>query len=187
MDWNFTIGSLSFGVLDIAVVVIVLIGAISGCITGFSRSATRLIGFVLAIPVSLLFTEDLAALVESQTGIPLFWSTLIVFVGLSLVVYLLICILGSQLSTILGASSHLRAIDSILGFIWGLLASSITLSIILAVLEKIVSDDIPHPTIEVFFTPDEETGSVFEDGRTAAAANAGHQYSRHYSHAGHSS
>ena len=134
MDWSFTIGTLSFGILDIITVVIVLVGAISGCITGFSVSATRLVGLLLAIPVSLLFTKDLAAFVESRTEIPLFWSTLIVFVALSLVVYLLICILGSQLSTILGASSHLRAIDSILGFIWGLLASSITLSIILAVL-----------------------------------------------------
>ena len=33
------------------------------------------------------------------------------------------------------------------------------IAIILSVLERIVSEDIPHPTIEVFFTPDEETGS----------------------------
>ena len=33
------------------------------------------------------------------------------------------------------------------------------IAIILSVLDKIVSDDIPHPAIEVFFTPDEETGS----------------------------
>ena len=42
------------------------------------------------------------------------------------------------------------------------------IAIILAVLEKIVSDGIPHPTIEVFFTPDEETGSgmdAFRYGR----------------------
>ena len=134
MDWTFTIGTLTFGILDIITVVIVLVGAISGCITGFSVSATRLVGLLLAIPVSLLFTEDLADFVTSRTELPLFWATLIVFVALSLVVYLLICILGSQLSVILGASSHLRALDSILGFIWGLLASSITLSIILAVL-----------------------------------------------------
>ena len=134
MDWTFTIGTLTFGILDIITVVIVLVGAISGCITGFSVSATRLVGLLLAIPVSLLFTEDLADFVTSRTDLPLFWATLIVFVALSLVVYLLICILGSQLSVILGASSHLRALDSILGFIWGLLASSITLSIILAVL-----------------------------------------------------
>ena len=134
MDWSFTIGTLSFGILDIITVVIVLVGAISGCITGFSVSATRLVGLLLAIPVSLLFTKDLAAFVESRTEIPLFWSTLIVFVALSLVVYLLICILGSQLSTILGASSHLRAIDSILGFIWGLVGSAVTLSIILMIL-----------------------------------------------------
>ena len=134
MDWTFTVGTLSFGILDIITVAIVLIGAISGCITGFSVAATRLVGLLLAIPVSLLFTRGLAGFLAERTELPLLWATLIVFVALSLVVYLLICILGTQLSIILSASSHLRAIDSILGFVWGLLASSVTLSIILAVL-----------------------------------------------------
>lgn len=134
MDWTFTIGTLSFGILDIITLAIILIGAISGCITGFSVSATRIVGFLAAIPVSLLFTKDLAAFFAERTSLPILWATLIVFVALSLVVYILVCILGTQLANILGASSHLRALDSILGFIWGLLASSVTISIILAVL-----------------------------------------------------
>ena len=134
MDWTFTIGTLTFGLLDIITLAIILIGAISGCITGFSVSATRLVGFLVAIPLSLLFTKNLAAFMADRTSVPLFWSTLIVFVALSLVVYIVVCILGTQLANILGASSHLRAIDSILGFIWGLAASAITISIILAVL-----------------------------------------------------
>ena len=134
MDWTFSIGTLSFGILDIITLVIVLIGAISGCITGFSVSATRLVGFLAAMPIALLFTKDLASFIAERTDLPIFWSTLIVFVALSLVVYLLICIFGTQLANILGASSHLRALDSILGFAWGLIASAVTISVILAVL-----------------------------------------------------
>ena len=134
MDWTFSIGTLTFGILDIITLAIILIGAISGCITGFSVSATRLVGLLVAMPVSLLFTKNLAAFMADRTDVPLFLCTLIVFVALSLAVYVIVCILGSQLANILGASSHLRAIDSILGFIWGLAASSITISIILAVL-----------------------------------------------------
>ena len=86
MYWSFTIGSLTFGVLDIAVVVIVLIGAISGCITGFSRSAARLIGFVLAIPVSLLFTKTAAEALAAASGFSYMICSLIAFVGVALLV-----------------------------------------------------------------------------------------------------
>ena len=85
MDWTFSIGTLSFGILDIITLVIVLIGAISGCIPGFSVSATRLVGFLAAMPIALLFTKDLASFIAERTDLPIFWSTLIVFVALSLV------------------------------------------------------------------------------------------------------
>ncbi len=134
MDWSFTIGSLSFGILDIVVVAIVLIGAVSGCITGFSRSAARLIGFVLAIPVSLLFTRTGAEALSEASGISYFFSALIVFVGVSLLSYVILCIFGSQLANVLSASSTLHALDSILGFIWGLVGSSVTLSLILMIM-----------------------------------------------------
>ena len=134
MDWSFTIGSLTFGVLDIAVVVIVLIGAISGCITGFSRSAARLIGFVLAIPVSLLFTKTAAEALAAASGFSYMICSLIAFVGVALLVYIILCIFGSQLANVLSASSALHALDSILGFIWGLVGSAVTLSIILMIL-----------------------------------------------------
>ena len=134
MDWSFTIGSLTFGVLDIAVVVIVLIGAISGCITGFSRSAARLIGFVLAIPVSLLFTKTAAEALATASGFSYMICSLIAFVGVALLVYIILCIFGSQLANVLSASSALHALDSILGFIWGLVGSAVTLSIILMIL-----------------------------------------------------
>ena len=49
MDWTYTIGSITFGVLDIIALVIVLIGAISGCITGFARQVANLAGFVISI------------------------------------------------------------------------------------------------------------------------------------------
>ncbi len=134
MDWNFTIGSLSFGVLDIAVVVIVLIGAISGCITGFSRSATRLIGFVLAIPISLLFTKTVAGAIADASGFSYFICSLIAFVAVALAVYIVLCIFGSQLANVLGASGALHALDSALGFIWGLVGSAVSLSLIIMIM-----------------------------------------------------
>ena len=130
MDWSFTIGTLTFGTLDIIVLAIILIGAVSGCITGFARQAAHLAGFVLAVPVSLLFTKVLAeALMESTSLSPL-PATLIVFVCLCLIVYIVIGLFGRQLRTIL----DMTPIDHVLGFVWGLAASAISLSIILAIL-----------------------------------------------------
>ena len=128
MDWTLTIGSVTFGTLDIITMVIVLIGAVSGCITGFARQVANLAGFVISIPAALLFTKPIARTLAGNTGLSPLLATLITFVALCLLVFIIIGIFGSS------ASSHLRAIDSILGFIWGLLASSITLSIILAIL-----------------------------------------------------
>ena len=60
--------------------------------------------------------------------------SLIAFVGVALLVYIILCIFGSQLANVLSASSALHALDSILGFIWGLVGSAVTLSIILMIL-----------------------------------------------------
>ncbi len=131
MDWTFTIGSLSIGVLDIAALAIVLIGAISGCITGFARQVANLAGFIISIPVALLFTRPLAAVLSENTGLALLWASLISFVAICLVVFIIVGIFGSMLRRVL---ETVPALDHILGFIWGLVATAVCLSIIIAIL-----------------------------------------------------
>ncbi len=131
MDWSLTIGNLSIGVLDIIALVIVLVGAISGCITGFARQVANLAGFVLAIPAALLFTRPIAVTLSSNTGLPLFWASFFVFVALSLLVFILVGIFGSALKNVL---ETVPALDHVLGFVWGLVASAICLSLIIAIL-----------------------------------------------------
>ncbi len=131
MDWSFTVGSLTFGTLDIIVFAVAMIGAISGCIAGFARQAARIAGFLLAIPVALLFTGRLSDILSASSGMGRLPSSLIVFVGLSLVVYIVVGLFGSQLRTVLG----MTPLDHILGFALGLLTSALSLSVILAILD----------------------------------------------------
>lgn len=131
MDWTITIGTLTFGTLDIIVLVILLISAISGCIVGFARQFAHFAGFFISIPVALLLTRPFAAiLIENSTMSP-FFATLIVFVAIALIVYALIRIFGGMLENVL---ELIPALNRILGFAWGLIATAVVLSIILAVL-----------------------------------------------------
>ena len=135
MDWTFTIGSMTFGILDIITLVILFLGGISGCVTGFSTSATRLVGLLCSIPIALLFTKNLSSFIVSRTGAPAFLITYAVFVGISAVVYLLISRMCSPISKLLG-SFKAFSLDNILGFFWGLFASAILLSLILLILSN---------------------------------------------------
>lgn len=131
MDWTITIGTLTFGTLDIIVLAILLISAISGCIVGFARQFAHLAGFLVSIPVSLLLTRPFASLLIANSTIPPFWATMIVFVAIALIVYALIRIFGGMLENVL---ELIPALNHILGFVWGLVSAAVVLSIILAVL-----------------------------------------------------
>ena len=131
MDWTYTIGSLTIGLLDIIAVAIVLIGAISGCITGFACQVARLAGFVISIPVALLFTRPVASVLAANTGLSLLWASLISFVSICLLVFIIVAIFGSMLRRVL---ETVPALDHVLGFVWGLLATAVSISIIIAIL-----------------------------------------------------
>ena len=131
MDWTLTIGSVTFGTLDIITMVIVLIGAVSGCITGFARQVANLAGFVISIPAALLFTKPIARTLAGNTGLSPLLATLITFVALCLLVFIIIGIFGSMLRRVL---ETIPSLDHTLGFAWGLIASAVSLSIILAIL-----------------------------------------------------
>lgn len=135
MDWTIAIGSVTFGLLDVIALVIILVGAISGCIKGFTRKAGKICAFLLAMPGAALFTKQVGTLIADNSGIAIFPATLLAFVGLSALVYALLFIFISQLATIVDASGALRALDSIVGFALGLLCSALVLSLIIALLQ----------------------------------------------------
>ncbi len=130
-----TIGNIDIGLLDIAALLIVLVGAVSGSITGFAHKAGRTAGFILAMPIALLFTKTAGAFIAEQTSLSIFVSTMIAFISISALAYLLICIFTGQIATIIESSTVMRTIDSILGFALGLICSALVLSAIIALLK----------------------------------------------------
>lgn len=133
MQW--TIAGINFGIVDLSVLVIMLIGAVSGCVSGFSRSLTKVVGFLVAMPVAMLFTRGAADYLMTQIGqVDPLPATLLSFVGLSLAVYVLVSLIGLVLSHIMGSNTVLAVLDSLLGFAWGVLCTGILIFIILSIL-----------------------------------------------------
>lgn len=133
MDWTLNIGVLQLGIYDFIAIGLLLISSISCAFVGFSRSASKSFGIVLSIPLALLFTSTLSVVIVKNTSISIFFATLLSFVGLSLVIYILFYFVGSLLENTLEAL-HLSALNSFLGFVWGLALSAIVISILSALI-----------------------------------------------------
>ncbi len=116
MDWTFTIGSLSFGIFDIILLVLTLISGISGFAIGLSRFAFKIGSYVLTFPIALLFVEPVTGLLSSKLDVPVFLLALIAYVLLCVVIFLIFKLVGNLLGTAL-ETVHLGWIDSLLGFI----------------------------------------------------------------------
>ena len=48
MDWTLAVGSINFGIFDIVTIALVLISGIAGVAVGFSRSALKMLSYVVA-------------------------------------------------------------------------------------------------------------------------------------------
>ena len=84
MDWTLAIGSINFGIFDLVTVAIVLISGIAGIALGFSRSALKMLSYVLSLPLALLFVEPLSEFIRKHIEMKQIWASLFPSVGLTL-------------------------------------------------------------------------------------------------------
>lgn len=152
MDWTFTIGSLRFGILDIVSLALILLGAIGGCAAGFSRAVAKRLGGLFCFPTALLFTSTLAVFLTDKTGLNQFFSSMVAFSVLSIVIFALFNLLGSLLGNALSAVG-LGALDSILGFVAGFAFMALVVSCIVALMNYQPFIDItPLKDNSIFYT-----------------------------------
>ena len=141
MDWGLTIGSVYFNSIDIIVFCLAIIGGIAGTITGFADSFAHRAGFIVGFFLSLMFTKVLAEVLLAAFGLAMFFSSLISFVLLFLAGYVLMRVIGNLLDTALNVTG-LRAVNSLLGFIWGVIEVLVVAAFILYVLELQTAFDL---------------------------------------------
>ena len=133
MDWTFSLGSLTFGLLDVISISLVLLGAITGCAAGFSRVVAKNFGAVLCFPIALLFTNQLSLFILDLLGLSRFLSSMLSFALLSVLIYAIINLIGGLLGDSLSVLG-LGVVDSILGFAWGLVVMAFFVSLLMALL-----------------------------------------------------
>lgn len=127
--WNF--GNLTFNPFDIFILIIWAIGMISSSAAGFFQVVTKIGAFIISFPLAWVLTPYISPLLTFTTP---FWAKYISFVGLTLVIFLLISLLGFILSKVF-EEAHLGPLDTFLGLILGFLISSLIVLFLFYVLK----------------------------------------------------
>lgn len=131
MDWTFALGSLNLGIFDIIVLSVTLLAGISGIAIGFSRSVLKILAYCVCFPVALIFVRPLSSFIAEKSGMALIWSSLIAYVVICLVIFILVKILGNLLGTAFETLS-LGWLDSVLGFFFSVI---LALAVLLVLIE----------------------------------------------------
>lgn len=128
-EWSFSIGALSFNLVDIIIVVILLVTTITAAVRGFALTFSKRLSFFVGLGVALVFAKLPAGLLAKTFEIPPLWATLIAFVLLFIVGYLLVMLFGRLLSKALQAV-RLNFLDHILGAVLGVFEAFIIVAVI---------------------------------------------------------
>lgn len=134
MQWGVTIGSIYFNSIDIIVFSLAVIAGIVGTLVGFAKAFSHHSGFIVGFFSGLMFTKMVAEVIVQSFYLPPLLASLVAWVVLFLIGYLLMRIVGKLLETALTATG-LRQVNALLGFLWGAFELAIIAAIILYVLE----------------------------------------------------
>ncbi len=133
MDWSFSLGSFSFGILDVVSFCLFLVCGIVYSVQGFSRVASKTFGWICCFPLALVFTSLLSRTIRDMSELNETLSSLIAFTLLSMGIFLVFSLLGFLLKSFLEAA-HLGVLDKVLGFFFGVLLMILILSVLVMVL-----------------------------------------------------
>ncbi len=120
MSWGFTLWGTYFNALDTIIFVLMMIGAVGGCMVGFIESFGKTAGYVVGTTSGLMFTTLLSGLFMESFGISLFFASLASFLVLFMAGFLVVMMLSKIIRSFVSLWAGLTAIDMLLGFLWGM-------------------------------------------------------------------
>ncbi len=113
---------------DIVSLVIIVILAVRATFRGFLTEIMAVASVIVGITVAVIFTHPVSVILLKYIG-DSFWNTLISFLALFLVTYLIIKIFENSLNTFI-EKVHLEKLDQSLGFFLGLIEGFLLVVII---------------------------------------------------------
>lgn len=115
--------------VDWIIIVVGAIMAIWGAIKGFIEEFAQKSGYIAGITVALMFTKAVYPIIEDNLHIPAWVCSLISYVGLFIIGFLLIKMLGVMIKRITD-TARISFLDNILGFFLGLVEAVLVVGII---------------------------------------------------------
>lgn len=138
-------------IVDIIIIGLLVLLLFIGISKGFIKQAFSLIAWAAAIIVPLFFYGPITKLVAGDVDPIPFSTTAIVFVGLFIVTFVFVKIIGS----IFGKNIHKTAlgfIDRLLGATWGIARALIIISLVFLVLDWLSGLPLAGETITTFIS-----------------------------------
>jgi Colicin V production protein. len=126
--WTFQLGTWTLNAIDIAVLVIVLLRGVVGAVRGFFSDFSHTAGLFGGALFGILFTSSLLDLFTSRfPNFPELWMSYFIFIGLVILGYIAFRLIGNTLDRLMEDFS-MEALNTILGFFWGIVVSLFALS-----------------------------------------------------------
>ena len=119
---------MNIAAFDIVSLVIILILAVRGTFRGFLTEIMAMASVIVGISVAVIFTHPVSVILQKYIG-DSFWNTVISFLGLFLITYLIIKIFENSLNMLI-EKVQLEKLDQSLGFFLGLLEGFLLVVII---------------------------------------------------------
>jgi membrane protein required for colicin V production len=118
---------------DIVSIIILLIIAIRATFRGFVAEIMSMASIIVGIAIAVIFTHPVSVILQGYIG-ESFWNTIIAFLGLFLISYLLIKIFENSLNTLI-EKVQLEKLDQALGFFLGLIEGFLLIVILVFLLK----------------------------------------------------
>jgi len=129
-NWTLDLFGYAFNALDVAIVALCFMGAVSAASRGFAMEFSSRSGLLIGAVVALMFSRSGAEFIAERFGLPPLWSTLISFVVFFVVGYLIMLALGAILDKTLDVLM-LDWMDGLLGFALGIVEVLLVVSFLI--------------------------------------------------------
>lgn len=133
-EWGFALGPYVFNLVDVLIVLIAFMSAVVGTVRGFALEFSSRAGFLVGFVIALLFSQLGSSLLIENFDLPPLVATLIAFVVLFIVGYILMMMVGSLLDRTLDVLG-LDWLDRLLGLVLGVVEVIVVVAFLIYLLE----------------------------------------------------
>ncbi|MFA5570949.1 MAG: CvpA family protein [Sphaerochaetaceae bacterium] len=152
-SWSVDLGFIVLNIVDLIVLVLLLLGAIVGTAKGFSKEFGSRLGFIVGFIVALFLSQLGAQFLMNTFELKRLVATIIAYVVLFILGYILMMAVGNLLEKALSAVG-LKWLDRLLGLLLGMFEIVVVVAVVLQILDNSVVQSL-IPSLKQFLVGSE--------------------------------